>query len=283
MYEALSVPLPDAGAYLARIGLNPDDYRRALHPGLPDSPSDYSAPRTKQALDRLVNAHLCAVPFENLDVFELRQVPPLEIPALYDKIVVRRRGGYCFELNALFFSLLQALGYACYPLAQRVVRLGPAPLNHRSTLVTLPDGARLLCDVGYGGPTPVTALLLDEPGLQTSGARTFRIGRGGGQYTLLLVRPGGEQAILRFTDAAFDPMDFVPANFYAARCEGQRFNSLRVLCLTRPDGRVTMEGDMLRVRRGGELTETVLDTPAARAAAYTAHFGMPPDSVAAFA
>ena len=284
MYAALSAPLPDAGAYLARIGLDPDDYRKSLRPELPASPSEYSAPHTKQALDRLVNAHLHTVPFENLDVYELRQVPSLATADLFEKIVLRRRGGYCFELNALFFALLQALGYDCHPLAQRVVRLGPAPLNHRSTLVTLPDGTRLLCDVGYGGPTPVTALDLDKTGLQTSGARTFRIFRDDrGAYHLQLVRPEGEQPILHFTDAPFDPMDFVPANFFAARHEGGRFRSLRVLSLIRPDGRVTMEGDTLRIRKNGTLTEATLSTAADRVAAYTGHFGMPPESVAVFA
>ena len=285
MYKQYYAPLPDPGAYLARIGLNPDDYRKSLHPELPASPSEYSAPHTKEALDTLVKAQLYHVPFEALDAYDLHREVSLAIADIFEKIVVRRRGGYCFELNGLFFALVESLGFECFPVACRVLFEGEFPtIGHRNNIAILEDGKRVTFDVGYGGPAPVTALDLDKTGLQTSGAHTFRIFRDDcGAYHLQLVRPEGEQPILHFTDAPFDPMDFVPANFFAARHEGGRFSSLRVLSLIRPDGRVTMEGDTLRIRKNGTLTEATLSTAADRVAAYTGHFGMPPESVAVFA
>ncbi|NLB43456.1 MAG: arylamine N-acetyltransferase, partial [Clostridiales bacterium] len=58
-----------------------------------------------KTLAALQEAHLKAVPYENLDI--IYGIPlSLEIPDLYHKIVIQRRGGYCFESNALFRWLL---------------------------------------------------------------------------------------------------------------------------------------------------------------------------------
>ena len=163
MLQDLYAPLPDTATYLRRIGVTPDAWDRRVHPELPPSPTHYSVPHTKAALDSLITAHLHHVPFENLDVYDLGREVSLEIPALFEKVVVRRRGGYCFELNALFFALLESLGFRGYPIAQRVLSEGDfPPLCHRSAVITLEGGARVLCDVGYGGPSPVSTLYLDS-------------------------------------------------------------------------------------------------------------------------
>ena len=78
MYEALYAPIPDAEAYARRIG--------APWPITPDLPT----------LDQILYAHQRNVPFENLESYAKGIVPSLEIPALFDKLVTRRRGGYCF-------------------------------------------------------------------------------------------------------------------------------------------------------------------------------------------
>ncbi len=88
----------DAGRYLARIGLDPNTVTR------PDL----------ETLARLQRAHATTVPFENLDIVgrcvEASRIV-LSVPRLYEKVVERRRGGYCFELNGLFHWLLDDLGY----------------------------------------------------------------------------------------------------------------------------------------------------------------------------
>ena len=75
-------------AYLERIG-----YRGSREP-------------TVETLKRLHRAHMLTVPFENLDI-PLGRPIVLSLPLLYDKIVRRRRGGFCYELNGLFAWLLQ--------------------------------------------------------------------------------------------------------------------------------------------------------------------------------
>src|SRR3990170_5136321 len=82
----------DPNLYLARIG--------AVRPLAPSA----------EALSSLQVAHVLHVPFEILDIVIRRSIS-LELPAIYDKIVTRRRGGFCYELNGLFAWLLDDLGF----------------------------------------------------------------------------------------------------------------------------------------------------------------------------
>src|SRR4051812_31453470 len=86
---------------------------------------DYRGPRdpTAETLRALHAAHLLAVPFENLNV-AMGWPIALDEAALFDKIVVRRRGGFCYELNGLFAALLRGLGFQVTMLSAGVAREG---------------------------------------------------------------------------------------------------------------------------------------------------------------
>jgi N-hydroxyarylamine O-acetyltransferase len=124
----------DVGPYLDRIG-----YRGSREP-------------TLETLIALQRAHLLAVPFESLDCY-LGVPIRLEANALFDKVVTRRRGGFCYELNGLFAELLLALGFTVRRLAARPFTtnepdgLAP-PFAHLALLVEL--DRRWLTDVGFG-------------------------------------------------------------------------------------------------------------------------------------
>ena len=121
-------------AYLDRIG--------AQRPGVLD----------EAALHVLHRAHLMTVPFENLSI-HLNEPISLAEGDLVGKIVTRRRGGFCYELNGAFALLLEALGAHVVRVAARVHgdgRLGP-PFDHLALIVRLPGGSgRWLADVGFG-------------------------------------------------------------------------------------------------------------------------------------
>lgn len=105
------------------------------------------------ALGVLMRAHLDRVPFENLDV-QLGRVPPETVDDIFDKVVNRGRGGWCYEVNTLFGVLLADLGYAVTRLSGDVRRGGDVaerPGNHLCLRVDL-DRAYLV-DVGFGGST----------------------------------------------------------------------------------------------------------------------------------
>src|ERR1700712_2686623 len=130
-----------AHAYLERIG------------------TSWPTALTPEALATLMQAHLATVPFENLSI-HLGEPVDLDEHALMDKLVSRRRGGFCYELNGGFAALLRHLGFEVTRLAARVhtpAGLGP-PFDHLTLRVDLDEP--WLVDVGFGkfvaSPVPLT-------------------------------------------------------------------------------------------------------------------------------
>jgi N-hydroxyarylamine O-acetyltransferase len=127
----------------------------------------------QETLFAIQRAHLLAVPFEALDCY-LGVPIRLERDALFDKVVTRRRGGFCYELNGLFGELLLALGFRVTRLAARPFTadgLAP-PFAHLALLVELER--RWLTDVGFGYFT-LAPLDIDEPSIQMHEGRRFRV------------------------------------------------------------------------------------------------------------
>src|SRR5678815_122818 len=102
----------------------------------------YSGPvsPTAETLHQLQVAHLQSVPFENLSIHANEPII-LNDDALFEKIVTRRRGGFCYELNGLFAALLRTLGFKVEMLSAGVSNnqngFGPE-FDHMTLLVTAP-------------------------------------------------------------------------------------------------------------------------------------------------
>ncbi len=135
MFSYLNEPLPNPDKALERIGCKGLEIRHDL-----------------ETLDRIISGFHAHVPFENLSVSLLGEIPSLASKDLYEKIVEKRRGGYCFELNGLMWLLLRELGFEVYSVAGYVMEYLPfmGPLSHRANVVIL-DGKKYLADVGFGG------------------------------------------------------------------------------------------------------------------------------------
>ena len=238
MFKDVYAPLPDAGAYLRRIGIMEENV-------LP----------TKENLDRIILSHVTHVPFENLDEYEDKACPELGVTALYDKIVTRHRGGYCFELNGALYALLKALGYEAYCVACRI-RYGHdliMPLSHRATIVTI-DGERYFCDVGFGGPSARCAVPYD--GTADGG---FYIARSGLDAQLRRKTDTGDELIMTYTDYPFDPVDFIPLNYHVAVGPGSSFQMMPMINLSTENGSRTINGDVFRSHENGQTTELKLE------------------------
>ena len=118
---------------------------------------------TKECLDQLIYAHQCHVPFENLTPCWYRESVTLDTQALYKKVVEEYRGGYCFELNGIFVSLLYSLGFPVYSVMVRLMREPGVvrPIMHRGCIADF-NGRKYFFDVGYGGPMAPFAVALSE-------------------------------------------------------------------------------------------------------------------------
>ncbi|HYK47600.1 MAG TPA: arylamine N-acetyltransferase, partial [Parafilimonas sp.] len=53
-------------------------------------------------LAALQKQHLLHVPFENLDIHYKTPIE-LNVPRIFEKVVHNKRGGFCYELNGLFY------------------------------------------------------------------------------------------------------------------------------------------------------------------------------------
>ena len=213
-------------------------------------------------LDRLIWAHISAVPFESLDLHEYGVVPSLNVDDLYDKFVVRRRGGYCFEQNTLFGQLLNDLGF---PTSAVVVRLlGPPgfplfPYSHKG-LVSQAEGKTWYCDVGYGGPGPKGVVEIRD-GEQVVGGVTYRGTIRPDDFFIERKTDDGWVNVLYFAQRPIEPIDFEPLNFYCAMQPNSGFRLNRTVNLTLPNGSKALSGKHFTLRVDGEVTEKDVTTP----------------------
>ena len=242
--DELHVPLPDVKQYLARIGVESID-----QPNL-------------ENLDLLIRQQQYTVPFDDLDQCIGHKAAVTEIPVLFDKIVVRRRGGYCFEQNTLFAQLLEDLGYQVYMVFCRIVRgqVIVRPCLHCASIVTLPDG-KYFCDVGYGGPMPGFALKVEDGFEKTVFGEHFGITKED-EYWWTIWRTtsaGVKEDVLQFNLFPQSRPEFVPANAY---CSGPNAIFSKMIMLNRrtPTGHVSVTDRTFRIEDGENITEEVIES-----------------------
>ena len=227
----------DLEAYLARIG--------APAPLAPSA----------DALADLQQAHVGAIPFENLDILLGRPVL-LDIESLQAKLVTARRGGYCFEQNTLFQAALEAMGFEVAALAARV-RVGATTVRARTHMllrVDLPEGP-FVADVGFGADGPVRALPLAEGREHWVGPSGHRLRREGALWVLEANPDGKWSDLYAFTLEPQYPIDFEMANHFTSTHPRSAFvNSLNAQRIF-PERRVVLRNRDLTVREG-RITET---------------------------
>jgi N-hydroxyarylamine O-acetyltransferase len=188
-------PLKDVDAYLSRIGL--------------EAPT---------GLEEIHRAHATSIAFENLESYAGRPVP-LDATHLEEKMVARRRGGYCYEHNLLLMAALESLDIgAVSPMLARV-RIGPEgiprPLNHL-LLRVVDEAGPWLADVGFGGgglldPVPF------EPGAESEqeGWR-YRLIEDGNELVLQTFQDGGWSDMYGFVPEPVAHVDIEVSNWFTA-------------------------------------------------------------------
>jgi N-hydroxyarylamine O-acetyltransferase len=259
-----------------------DAYLRRIGAGRPQRP-------TGEALRELHLRHLRTVPFENLSV-HLGEEIALEEERLLDKVVGARRGGFCYELNGAFGTLLAALGYEVELLAARVYgdegRLG-VPYDHLALRVRTAEGDVWLADVGFGANSHYP-LRFAERGEQADPGGLFRIAEaapdaagvrgdgpaGSGEPDLDVVRDGVPQYRLETRPRVL--ADFRAGAWWHSTSPLSHFTGSLVCSRVAGDGgRITLSGRSLTTTDAdGARGTRELGTDEEVLAAYRERFGI---------
>ncbi|MBI2254845.1 MAG: arylamine N-acetyltransferase [Proteobacteria bacterium] len=227
----------DIGAYFDRIGYGGE------------------ARATLPVLQELHWHHVSAIPFENLDVLLGRRIA-LDPARIAAKLVAARRGGYCFEQNSLYLSMLQQLGFKATALSARVwwgKKDGALPQRSHMALKVELGGAAYLCDVGFGGLTPVAPLRWEINVPQKTSHETYRLTaladpRADGEIALQAEIDGGWETLYSFRPQVVDPADFAMANWYVSTHPDSFFTWTLIAARPFDDGRHVLQDAKSAIR-----------------------------------
>lgn len=259
MSDRATTPHLDPREYLERIQFLSCVSLDALKPSL-------------HLLQALHEAHLLAVPFENLSI-HYGQPIILRDEALYDKIVRRHRGGFCYELNGLFAWLLRQLGFEVTLLSADVAQADGAfspEFDHLALRIHQLDGADWLADVGFGDS--FRRPLRVQPDVEQEGAdgRTYRLheddrrhdGRDEQrQHAHWIVQQRGDtgwKSQYRFTLQAHTLTDFTQRCHYHQTSPESHFTQKRICSRALPLGRVSLSDLRLITTVQGKREERVV-------------------------
>lgn len=221
----------------------------------------YAGPRqpTLAVLRALTAAHAQSIPFENVDV--LRRLPiALDGRSLYRKLVVDRRGGYCFEQNGLFLAVLLRLGFAVRALGARVRLAVPdraiVPGRTHMLIEVRFGDTRWLTDVGVGAATLTAPLRFVADRVQATPHDPRRLQRDGARWFHQIRRADAWVDVYEFTDDEMPLADRRVANWYTSTSPASHFHDQLTVALARPAGvRVTLK-DRVFTRRAADGTAT---------------------------
>lgn len=246
----------DLDAYLRRI-----EYAGDLWP-------------SRATLDALHFAHATHIPFENLDI--LLGVPiRLDLASLQAKLVAGRRGGYCFEQNALFAAALERFGFAVTRLAARV-RLGSDTVRPRThmTLAVDVEGKRVLADVGFGASGLLLPVPFDDGRPSRQYAWTYRVVEEAGAWLLQWLRGDAWEDLYAFTDEPQHAVDYELANYYTSTHPESRFTQTLTAQRIAPDVRYILRDRVYAEDLGAEIRERTLADDAEMLSVLADVFGL---------
>ena len=252
----------DLAGYFERIG-----YSGGAEPNL-------------EVLQDLVTAHTQAIPFENLDPLLGVPIDDLSPEALVDKLIRRRRGGYCYEHNGLMGDVLEELGFSVRRFGARVVWTlaagAPVPSQtHTLLAVALPGGPQLyLVDVGFGGQTPTSPLRLETGSIQQTTLEPYRLQNRGDVMVLQAQIRGEWQSLYEFATRTMPPIDLKVGSWYVSTHPSSHFVTGLMASLVTADGRCNLSGHNLAIHRGGGTEKIHFENASAVVDALIDRFGI---------
>ncbi|PVY38033.1 arylamine N-acetyltransferase family protein [Pontibacter virosus] len=247
-------------AYLERIG-----YIGELQP-------------TLEVLQRLQKRHLLSVPFENLDIHNGVLIE-LDVEKIFDKVMLQKRGGFCYELNGLYFELLSALGFDVRRISAKVYSSNDGTYSpeydHLALLVTI-AGEEYLTDVGFG-EFSFEPLKIELNKVQADARGNYVFDRYDESYFRVSRVENGEirpKYIFRKEERTFE--DFSGMCHFHQTDPRSHFRQRSMITIPTEQGRITLTENKLKIKEG-DLTKEITLKDATEYEAYLwEYFGVKP-------
>lgn len=226
-------------------------------------------------LKALHKAHLMHIPFENLDIHLGEQII-LDIGKIFSKVVLRNRGGFCYELNGLFYHLLAHLGFYCHLISARTYENGEPgfEFDHAAILVYLDDKV-YLADVGFG-ELFLEPKLLEAGKVQMDYTRYVKIDKTiDGEF---IVQTSDNSLDFEpkyiFTKTERQYIEFIDMCHYHQTNENSHFTKKRLITKATPEGRITLTDSKFIQTKAGKKEEQILLNPDEFKVKLYQHFGI---------
>ena len=217
-----------------------------------------------ETLRELHRLHTRAVPFENLSAF-LGEPMRLDPASLEEKLVARRRGGWCFEQNLFFTHILRSIGFDVTTLAARVrwnVPPGVATARSHMLMLVIVDGRRYVADVGFGGLTLTAPLQLVFDREQPTPHEPHRFVAEDDLWVLQAKVAGEWQSLYAFDLHEQQQADYEVSNWYLANFPQSQFVTGLIAARADDGVRYALRNTRYAVHRGGDTERRLVKTVA---------------------
>ncbi len=207
-------------------------------------------------LGRVQTACVTHIAYENLDILNGKPLN-LDADALFEKIVLKGRGGYCFELNGLLAYMLGKMGFSVSERFARFLRgEGEIPMRrHRAVIVSLPDGDWFL-DIGVGQIAPRLPIKMEENLVQSQNGEVYVFEKDHRHGWLLReLHDGAWRNYLAVPNDNAYPVDFIQPSFFCENHPDSIFRKQRMIAIKTESGRKTIDADTYKVFEGETLKE----------------------------
>ena len=232
----------DVDKYLRRI-----NYEGSLEPNL-------------KLLTALQEQHLLRVPFENLDIHYKTPIE-LDVSLIFGKVVNNKRGGFCYELNGLFYQLLRRLGFEVKMVSARVYNTDKKTISQEFdhlAIIAKIDLVDYLVDVGFG-EFSFWPLQLQLRAVQHDQRGDFRIEKYEDLcYQVQKLVGGSWTTEYVFSMQSRELSEFEEMCLYHQTSPDSHFTQNKMCSLATESGRITVSSDRIKIREGELTTEIPL-------------------------
>ncbi len=208
-------------------------------------------------LTQLMQRQLRTIVFENTEV-QAGRIPSLVPEDIVEKVIVNRRGGYCYEINGVFAMALTAIGFEWYFAGARSMLYPTRRPKTHMVLIVRVEGNDYLCDTGFGGYALRAPMVINE-GEVTQDGDHFRIEILDGEYVLVAMVQGEWQRLYGFALQPQEWIEFSLANYFNATSPDTVFTQKKLAILQTPNGRKILVDNQLKLIEEGKLDVLEVD------------------------